>query len=690
MTELRQRERPVEQRPDIDRFYRPRSIAVVGAHDSRPGLAGTTQKAMEHAQLVDAEFLPVNPTRESVFGVPCLPSLTTASGPIDVVVVQVGDPAAIVEEAAAAGVEMGFVLVFSNGFAETGTTEGRERERRLVEACHAADTRLIGPNTNANAWDPVLDNAGRKIAVVSQSGVQGRPLTQAQQLGIALSRWAPTGNEADLEAADFLSAFAADPDTAVIAAYIEGFASGAGLRRAAVDALEHQTPIVLVKVGRSEVGGSMAQSHTGHLVGSDAAYDAFFDQFGIVRVDDMDQLVEVAAALARCPVPTADGIAVCSPSGGTAAHVADLVSVAGLDLPSLSAQVQDGLRALVPPSLRVDNPVDNGGSVMIADPATGPRILELSLQDDAVGLVLCPIPASAPLLTEATVRALVDYAPRATKPVLPIWPGPTVRHPAYQQLWDAGLPVFGNVRTAVLAAKALIGHPGRSGRLARMARVARELGPVPLPAGPACMLDERESTAWLSARGLPFAQHLAAVGAADAAAAAVEIGFPVVLKGTGVSHKSEHGLVVTGLTDAGAVRAAAERLLAAGAAGLLVAEQVRGGVELLVGVSTDAVLGPVIVVGAGGVAAEVHRDVSRSVLPLTRERARDMLSELRIAPLLYGWRGAPSVDREAVVDVLVRVAEIAASGEIVELDVNPLLARPEGAVGLDALVGLAP
>lgn len=504
MTELRLREKdlvadhPVEG-PDIELFYRPRSIAVVGAHDTRAGLAGTTQKALAHAALVGARFVPVNPTRESVFGVPCVSSLAEVGSPIDVVVVQVGDPAAVVDAAAAAGVALGFVLVFSNGFSETGTAEGRERERRLVAACRAAGARLIGPNTNVNAWDPVADNPGRKIAVVSQSGVQGRPLTQAQELGIALSRWAPTGNEADLEASDFLCAFAADPDTAAIGAYIEGFASGAGLRSAAVAAIEHETPIVLVKVGRSDVGGSMAQSHTGHLVGSDAAYDAFFHQFGIVRVDDMDQLVEVTAALARCPVPTADGIAVCSPSGGTAAHVADLVSMAGLDLPTLSAEVQNGLQALVPPSLRVDNPVDNGGSVMIADPATGPRILELCLQDDTVGLVLCPIPASAPLLTEATVRALVDFAPNATKPVLPIWPGPSVRHPGYQQLWDVGLPVFGNVRTATLAAQALLGHPGRSTRLARTARAAHELGPVAVPVGPPRMLDESASTVWLEA-----------------------------------------------------------------------------------------------------------------------------------------------------------------------------------------------
>jgi acyl-CoA synthetase (NDP forming) len=214
--------------------------------------------------------------------------------------------------------------------------------------------------------------------------------------------------------------------------------------------------------------------------------------------------------------------------------------------------------------------------------------------------------------------------------------------------------------------------------------------PVPAAAAPdGRVLDEAEATAWLARRGVPFARQEKATDADAAIAAAQDIGYPVVLKGRGAAHKSEHGFVVVGIADDPALRREAERMLAAGATGLLVCEQVTGGVELLVGVSTDPVLGPVVAVGSGGVTAEALRDVALGVLPLTRTRARRMLASLRIAPLLAGWRGQPAVDAEAVVDVLMTVAEIGASGAVAELDINPLLARPEGVVGLDALLRLA-
>ena len=672
---------------DLKLFYRPRSIAVVGAHDSRPGLVGVTEKAIAHAGRCGASFHPVNPGKDTIFGYQCVASVADLDGPIDVIVVLVADAIGVVEQVADAGLEVGFFLVFSNGFAELGTPEGSARERALVDAVRRAGARLIGPNTNANAWDPLADLPGRRLAVISQSGVQGRALTQAQDLGIALSYWAPTGNEADLEAADFIEFFVADDDTAAICAYIEGFKSGASLRRAALAAAEREKPIVLVKVGRSSVGGSMAQSHTGHLVGADEAFEAFFEQFGIVRVDDFDRLVEIGAALARCPVPTADGVVVCSVSGGTAAHVADLAALGGLRLPRLSAEAQAALSALIPPGFRIDNPVDNGGTVVLS--GAGPDIWRACLRDPAIGIMLCPIPASAPGLTEGVGRVLVDAVRWSPKPILPIWSGPSTKDPVYQQLWDAGLPVFRNVGNAVAAARALLAHPARNAGLREQIALAREHRTVIAAGQESRLLDEHEATCWLRDRGLAFAHSGPADRADEAVTVAQRIGYPVVLKARGVSHKSELGLVVTGITDAGTLRAQAERMLAAGADGLLVAEQVTGGIELIVGVSTDSVLGPVLIVGAGGVTAEAVRDVSRSVLPLTRSRAEHMLDRLRIAPLLAGWRGQPGADREAIVDMLMRVAELAASGQIIELDINPVLARPDGVVGLDALLRVA-
>lgn len=669
----------------IDLLYHPTSIGVVGAHDGRPSLAGITQIALDRAELANAAFYPINPKRDTVFGHPCYPTVDDAPGPVDLLIILTGDPAAILEEIERNRPRV--VLVFANGFSELGTDEGRQKEERLLKAVRRLDARLVGPNTNANALQVVAPNNGPKIALVAQSGHQGAPIRQAQELGIALSYLAPTGNEADLESTEFIRYFANDPDTAAVAAYIEGFTSGDGLRRAAVAGIESGTPTVIVKVGRSDAGATMAQSHTGHLTGSDAVYDAFFEQYGMQRVDDLDELLEVTVCLARSPVPTADGVCVFSVSGGTAAHLADLVKAAGLDLPELEAGTQARLAELIPDGFRISNPVDNGGPSM--GDGKGAQMLQAVLSDPNIGIVLCPITGVAPNLTESLGEALTSVAGTAGKAVFPIWSGPTTSHPVYKQLWDAGLPVFRNFRNAIRGTQALLGHPKRNQSLAEVARLAHSLpalGDVSL-AGP--ILDEDESVSWLEDRGIPFASRRAVSSVDEAAGAAAELGYPVVVKGLGVSHKSEQGLVAVNLRDDVAVRrVASEMLERPGVDRLLVARYVSGGTELLAGISTDPLLGPVVLVGAGGVRAEALQDVSRSVLPLTRSRAEHMVDSLRVSPLLCGWRGEPAADREAIIDVLLKLADMAASGEVTELDINPLLAKADGVVGLDALVRL--
>ena len=669
----------------IDLLYHPTSIGVVGADDGRPSLAGITQIALDRAESANAAFYPINPKRDTVFGHPCYPTVDDAPGPVDLLIILTGDPAAILE-----GIERNrprVVLVFANGFSELGTDEGRQKEERLLKAVRRLDARLVGPNTNANALQVLAPNNGPKIALVAQSGHQGAPVRQGQELGIALSYLAPTGNEADLESSEFIRYFADDPGTAAVAAYIEGFTSGEGLRQAAVAAIESGTPTVIVKVGRSDAGATMAQSHTGHLTGSDAVYDAFFEQYGMQRVDDLDELLEVTVGLARAPVPTAEGVCVFSVSGGTAAHLADLVKASGLDLPELEAGTQARLAKLIPDGFRISNPVDNGGPSM--GDGKGAQMLEAVLSDRNIGIVLCPITGVAPGLTESLGAALTSVAGTAGKAVLPIWSGPTTSHPVYKQLWDAGLPVFRNFRNAIRGAQALLGHPKRNQSLAEVARLAHSLpalGEVSLP-GP--ILDEDESVSWLEDRGIPFASRRAVSSVDEAVRAAAELGYPVVVKGLGASHKSEQGLVAVNLRDDVAVRrVASEMLERPGVDRLLMARYVSGGIELLAGISTDPLLGPVVLVGAGGVTAEALQDVSRSVLPLTRSRAEHMVDSLRVSPLLRGWRGEPAADRAAIIDVLLKLADIAASGEVTELDINPLLAKAHGVVGLDALVRL--
>jgi acyl-CoA synthetase (NDP forming) len=672
---------------DLALFYRPRSMAIVGAHDTRSGLAGFTEQALQLARRVGARFYPVNPKLPQVYGIQCLPSVAALPGPVDVMCIFTGKPVDVLIEAAGAGVTARFVMVFASGFSELQTAEGRDRETRLVAAAHQIGARLIGPNTNLNAWAPLADRAGRKIAVIAHSGNQGRPVIQAQDVGVGISYWAPTGNEADLEFTDFAELFCHDENTAAVCAYIEGAKSGQRLREMAATAIETATPISVVKVGRSATGARMAQSHTGHLAGSDEIYDAFFTQFGINRVGELDELAEVGIALARCPVPAADGVVVCSVSGGAAAHVSDLAALAGLSIPKLAAGTQAALREIVPPEFRVDNPVDNGGPVMFR--GAGPRIWELCLSDPGIGMMLCPVPASSPKLTDAVIDTLVQAAATATKPILPIWLGPYEYGEGYERLWAAGLPVFRNIRNALSAARALINHPARHGELQRLAqRVRGGVTEAVRPAGRERVLHEDAATSWLEERGFPFARHLTADSAEAAAKASADIGYPVVVKGTGVAHKSEDGLVATHLADADQVHQAATEILARGSTGLLVAKHESGGVELLLGVAADDVFGPVIVVGTGGVTAEAVEDVARAVLPLTESTVERMLSSLRIAPLLRGWRGQPAIDRAALVTTILRLADLAATGEIAELDINPLLARPDGVIGLDAFVRL--
>ena len=640
---------------------------------------------MARADAVGARFIPVNPKAATVLGRPAVATVTDIDGPIDVLVILTSDPRAIVT--AAAGMDIGFVVAFANGFSELGTDAGVKRERELADAVAAIGARLIGPNTNANSLRVLDDRPPPRLAMVFQSGHQGAPIAQSQEFGVALSYWAPTGNEADLEVADFIEYFAADPDTRAICGYIEGFKSGDRLREAAVTAIAHDTPLVLVKVGRSEAGRSMAVSHTGHLAGSDEVYDAFFEQFGINRVDDLDELLEVSVALCRSPVPTADGVAVISISGGTAAHLADLVVASGLRLPDLDHATQTALHAVIPPEFRVSNPVDTGGQNM-AD-GKGARLIDAVQADSQIGVVMFPITGTAPGLTEVIGQSLLHARRDPSTALFVIWSGPTTTNPVHQQLWDAGIPVFRNFRNAIRAAHALLSHPSRNPELRQQAELARALTTAPTPVD-SVVLDEAASTEWLEQRGIQFARRQRVSTTEEAVAAAQQLGFPVVAKGVGVTHKSEAGLVVLGLDDADSVRAAAEQLLAQpGVHEVLIAEQVGDGIEMLVGVTRDPLLGPVIVVGAGGTAAEALDDVSRSVLPLTRARAQRMVAGLRVAPLLDGWRGQPPVDTVSLLDTIMRLAELAATEPLVELDINPLLVRADGVVGLDALVRLA-
>ncbi|MEV6192629.1 acetate--CoA ligase family protein [Streptomyces sp. NPDC051920] len=688
--------------PDLDRFFRPECVAVIGASDAegRPN-TGITRQLIAWAERVGARLHPVHPTRRTVFGLPCLPSVADVPEQVDLAVLLVADPLPVIGELAEAKVK--FAVAFASGFAETGT-EGAAAQTRLAAAVHGSGLRLLGPNTNLNAFENFREDLdGPAVALITQSGHQGRPVFAMQQLGVRLSHWAPTGNEADLETADFISYFSERPEVGAIACYVEGLKDGRSFLLAADRAARRKVPVVAVKVGRTETGARTAASHTGKLTGADAVVDAAMRQYGVIRVDGLDELQDTAALLARARTPQADGVVVYSISGGTGAHFADLASEAGLDLPVLSEAKQAELHTWIPDYLNVANPVDNGGHP-VGD-WRGRKIIDAILADPAVGVLICPITGPFPPMSDKLAQDLVDAAEQTDKLVCVVWGSPVGTEAAYREtlLGSSRVATFRTFANCITAVRAHLDHA----RFTAAYRSPFDEAPrTPSPSfrkaqalmRPGQQLSEHGAKQLLRAYGIRVPREQLVTSAAAAVRAASQVGYPVVMKASGaqIAHKTELGLVKIGLTSASQVRDAYRELTdiaryeGISLDGVLVCQMVERGVEMVVGVTHDQLFGPTVTVGLGGVLVEVLRDFAVRVPPFGDDQARAMLSELRGRALLDGVRGGPPVDVDALVEVVIRVQRMALElgDDIAELDINPLMVLPrgQGAVALDALV----
>ncbi|WP_030406788.1 acetate--CoA ligase family protein [Streptomyces albus] len=701
--------------PDLDRFFRPESVAVVGASDAdgRPN-TGITRQLLAWAERVGARVHPVHPGRREVFGLRCVPDVTELPEPVDVAVLLVADPLPVLEQLA--GTKTRFAVAFASGFAETGP-EGAAAQEKLAEAAARAGVRLLGPNTNLNAFERFRDDlAGPAIALITQSGHQGRPVFALQELGVRLSHWAPTGNEADLETADFLSYFAGLPEVGAVAAYVEGLKDGRAFLLAADRAARRGVPVVAVKVGRTEAGARTAASHTGKLTGADATVDAAMRQFGVIRVDGLDELQDTATLLARARPPRADGVAVYAISGGTGAHLSDMATAAGLTLPVLSEAKQAELHQWIPEYLSVANPIDNGGHP-VGD-WRGRKIIDAILADPDVGVLICPITGPFPPMSDRLAQDLVDAAEQTDKPVCVIWGSPVGTEDAYRTtlLGSSRVVTFRTFGNCVRAVRAYLDHH----RFTRTYRSPFDDAPrTPSPSHrkaqsllrPGQQLSEHGGKQLLRAYGIRVPREQLCTSAAGAVRAAAQVGYPVVMKASAphLAHKSDYGLVRLHLTSASQVRDTYRELTDIARAeeieldGVLVCQMVDPGVEMIVGLSQDPLFGPVVTVGLGGVLVEALRDTAVRVPPFGEEQARAMLGELRGAGLLEGVRGRPPADTDALVEVVLRVQRMAlelgggpagpdgggpreGSG-LAELEINPLVVLPrgQGAVALDAL-----
>jgi acetate---CoA ligase (ADP-forming) len=694
----------------VKSFLEPRSVALVGASRRR----GTIGGEILHNLLTSGfsgPVYPVNDKAEVVQSVSAFPSVRDIPGPVDLAVIAV--PAEIVVNAArdcaAAGVRA--LLVVSSGFAETGA-EGAARQRELVEVCRDAGIRIVGPNcmgvlntspgVRLNATFAPPSAVEGRVGFMSQSGGVGIALIQAaSRLGVGLSSFVSVGNKVDLSGNDFLQYWEQDPGTDLALLYLESFGNPRKFSRIA-RRIAAVKPVVAVKSGRTAAGARATSSHTGAMLSaSDVTVDALFEQAGVIRTDTMNELFDVAALLSAQPVPRGERVAIVTNGGGPGILCADACQDYGVEIVDLAPEVQTRLAEFLPASAAVGNPIDMIAAATADDYR---RTLETLIEADACdAIIVIFVPA---LVTDSADVAKAVQAVAATRSGVPIATVFMVRGGTPDELnsADVRVPSYAFPETAARAVSLAVRHAHWR---------ARDAGTVPAFEGlrsvEAAALISRElarDEEWLSPEavaellgyfGLPLIATRVVSDAEQAVAAARELGVPVALKAsaTGLVHKTDAGGVRLGLADPEAVRAAAAEIEQAvtraglSLSGLVVQPMAPSGVELIVGVVHDPSFGPVVACGAGGTTAELIKDVSIRLTPLTDVDAREMLRSLKTFPLLDGYRGAPRCDIAAIEEVLMRVGLMAdAHPEIAELDCNPLIAGPDGVVIVDARVRL--
>ena len=687
-------------------FLNPASVAVVGASRHPDSIGGVLIR-----NLIDGGFsgrvYPVNPHARSILGARVFRSVLEIPEAPELAVVAV--PAAAVvgvaEDCANCGVRA--LLVISSGFSEVGE-EGAERQRLLVDVCRRSGIRLIGPNCLGilNSDPAVRLNAtfarrvapAGRVALMSQSGGVAIALMDvAAELGLGLSSFVSVGNKSDISGNDLLEYWEDDPATGLIALYLESFGNPRRFARVA-RRVSATKPILAVKSGRTPAGSRAASSHTAALLSAaDVTVDALFRQAGVIRADTLGELLDAAALIGTQPLPRGPRVAIVTNGGGPGIMCTDSCQAAGLDVIELPASLRERLTQIVPQHSAVGNPIDMTAAATAPDYKAVVDALIAAEACDAIITLFIPA-----LGTEAAaVAEAVDTAARtAFIPIASVIMG--AQPEATSPLRTHGAARFRLPEDAVRALAQAVQH-------ARW--LARPAGTVAEPK--ACRPEQAEQMivealatepGWLSAAdvqalldcyGIPCVRTEFAATDEAAVAAASRLDGPVALKALapGLVHKSDVGGVLLDLDGPEAVTAAARKIRQSVAKagyeldGLVVQQMAPTGVELLVGVVHDPSFGPVVACGAGGTAAELLKDVSVRITPLTDLDASELVRSLRTFPLLDGYRGAPRLDVEAVEDVLLRVsAMVERHPTIAELDLNPLVVTTAGAYVSDARI----
>jgi acyl-CoA synthetase (NDP forming) len=679
--------------------FEPRRVALVGASD-RAGSVG--RLLWDNLADFPGDVLPVGPAA-TVGGRPAYPDLRAVPGPVDLAVI--ATPAATVPEiiTAAAAKGVAAAVVLSAGFAETGPA-GAKLQAEAVAAARAGGVRLVGPNCFGvqNADLPLnasisagTPRGGGGVSIVTQSGSYGMAVhALGRDEGLRVAKVFAAGNKADITDAELLGYLRQDPATRVICLLLESITDARGFYEQACLTTPVK-PVIAVVHGRTGAGQRAAVSHTAALATDDAVRDAALRQAGVARVRTGLQALDAARALSGPPLPRGKRVAVVTNSGGTGVELTDLLADEGLEVPELSGPLQDELRALLPGYASPRNPVDMTPTWRLFTtlyPATI-EMLARSGEIDVVVPVLLQRSASAEVaeaVRDAVARLRQDQVP---VPVYVCWVAPRSADAHASLLTEAGVPCFPwperTARAVGVAVRCGLQATKPAPKPAAAAKPAAARPPAaakPAPHLPAGLLSPEVARDLLAGAGIPLVETARCASPAAAVKAAARLGYPVVAKvdHPALTHKSDVGGVRLGLLTPPAVRRAAESLLALAEDAAVLLQPQRDGLELVIGGIRDPEFGPVVMAGFGGVLVETLRDVQLAVAPLDEAQARKMLSDLRGAAAFAGLRGRPPADLAPVAAMIVAVGNLmAAHPELAELDLNPVLAGPDGSIAVD-------
>ena len=719
---------PDSRKEKLDYLFNPRSVAILGASSDLNKVSGRPLAYMLRFKY-PGNIYPINPKYPQIAGVKCYPSILEVPGEIDVLMMII--PAEGILPNLEAGFQKGVkaAIIISGGFAETGE-EGRKLQQKVTAFARKTGMLVYGPNTTgfvslatrnvatfSQALEVVEDLVPGETGLITQSGAFGASIfVRAMRVGLGLSHWAATGNEADLEFCDFLDYMVEDPHTRVIAGFLAGVENGQKLMAGLDHAAQRGKPVVLLKVGSTDASQRAAISHTGAMMGSARAYDAVFRQKGVAVAQDIQELIDFSMALSKTPSPKGKRVGILTESGGGGVLLTERCSETGLVVGEIVGATQEKLKTVVPSLGSVKNPVDLTGQ-SLSNPALIKDALQVMLASDDFDIIV-PLFLMSKATAERKAKDLWEafQGQKGAKTLVVCWPeGP---REWIQYLMEKGIFVAVTPTRCAQALSAVVRYADFQRDYAGGGALGEDLSDLSAERKIKALaiieeakrkglnsLNEYEAKKILRAYGIPVTEEMLAHSLEEAMAMAREIGYPIAAKlvSPDIPHKTEAGVIALNIPSEEQLQEKYREILKRGKIfrpwarieGVLIQEMAKEqGVETIVGISQEPPFGPTLLFGLGGIFVEVMKDVSIRVLPVTRKDVQNMISEIRGYKVLQGIRGRKPADLEAITQVLLKTACLAAElkDAVAEVDINPLLVMEanKGAKAVDALITLAP